>query len=276
MTTRSDLRRLIRRRLGDNASPTQWSDLQINQWINDAIAEYSIHFPRKLDAAIPCIDGQRGYDLPEGFVLPEGREKPWGTGHATLAAKDLIDGPFVVINADDFYGARAFELLCNQLAGSDDDYAMVGYVLRDTLSDHGAVTRGVCRTEGDFLEKIDEISSITRDGDGAAYPDDSGAPQALGGDEVVSMNFWGFVPSIIPQLESGLEQFLDANIDDPKSEYLLPDVVDRLISEGRAKVRVLRGGGPWFGVTYQEDREHVARSIRKLVDVGEYPERLWR
>ena len=215
-------------------------------------------------------------DLPEGFVLPEGREKPWGTAHATLAAKDLIDGPFVVINADDFYGARAFELLCNQLAGSDDDYAMVGYVLRDTLSDHGAVTRGVCRTEGDFLEKIDEISSITRDGNGAAYPDDSGAPRALGGDEVVSMNFWGFVPSIIPQLESGLEQFLDANIDDPKSEYLLPDVVDRLISEGRAKVRVLRGGGPWFGVTYQEDREHVARSIRELVDVGEYPERLWR
>lgn len=215
-------------------------------------------------------------DLPGGFVLPEGREKPWGTGHATLAAKDLIDGPFAVINADDFYGARAYRMLAAAFEGAGADYAMVGYVLRDTLSDHGAVTRGLCRTDEGYLTTIEEIHKITRHNDGAAYTDvPSGEERLLGGDETVSMNFWGFVPAVLPQLEAGLVEFLEANIDDPKAEYLLPDRIDHLVAEGQARVRVLDGGGPWFGVTYQEDREGVGRSVRDLIAAGDYPERLW-
>ncbi len=214
-------------------------------------------------------------DLPGGFDLPAGREKPWGTGHATLAARDLIRGPFAVINADDFYGARAFEMLAAQLSGPSDDYAMVGFLLRDTLSAHGSVTRGVCRTDGDFLQKIDEISSIVPDGDGAAYTDESGESCRLSGDATVSMNFWGFPETIVPRLEEGLARFLEQSLDDPEAEYLLPDVVDDLIAGGRARVRVLPGGGPWFGVTYKQDREVVIRSIRELVDRGDYPDRLW-
>lgn len=214
-------------------------------------------------------------DLPDGFDLPAGREKPWGTGHATLAARDLIHGPFAVINADDFYGARAFEMLAAQLSAPSDDYAMVGFLLRDTLSAHGSVTRGVCRTDGDFLQKIVEISSIVPDGDGATYPDESGEPCHLSGDATVSMNFWGFPETIVPRLEEGLARFLEQNLDDPEAEYLLPDVVDDLIGDGRARVRVLPGGGPWFGVTYKQDREVVVRSIRELIDEGAYPEHLW-
>jgi len=214
-------------------------------------------------------------DLPGGFELPEKRQKPWGTGHATLAAKNLIDGPFAVVNADDFYGARAYRLLADAFESAGDDYVMVGYVLRDTLSDHGAVTRGLCRTDGDFLETIDEIHEIRRQDGGASYLAETGEPQLLSGDETVSMNFWGFAPKFLAQLEAGLIDFLETNIDDPKAEYLLPDRIDFLVAEGQARVRVLAGGGPWFGVTYQEDREGVGRSIRELIAAGDYPERLW-
>ena len=214
-------------------------------------------------------------DLPEGYAVPDGREKPWGTAHATLAARDLVDAPFAVINADDFYGRRAYKLLADHLASGADELAMVGFVLRDTLSSHGAVTRGVCRIEGDYLQTIDEIHEIERRGDGGAYRGDDGEEHALSGDETASMNFWGFPPSVLGPLRRGLVEFLDDRMDEPKSEYLLPDVVDGLIRSGEARVRVLPGGGPWFGVTYQEDREGVRRSIRSLIDDGEYPERLW-
>lgn len=214
-------------------------------------------------------------DLPDGFAVPDNREKPWGTAHATLAARRLIAAPFAVINADDFYGKRAFEMLGAHLQRSSDEYAMVGFVLRDTLSPHGSVTRGVCRTEGGFLQTIEETSGIARHQRGATYPDAAGEPCSLSGDETVSMNFWGFSTSIIAQLEAGLVEFLDAHLDDPEAEYLLPHVVDRLIAQGQARARVLPGGGPWFGVTYKEDREGVMRSIRELIDAGVYPERLW-
>ena len=214
-------------------------------------------------------------DLPDGFDLPAGREKPWGTAHATLAARHLIGGPFAVINADDFYGARAYEMLAAQLSSPSDDYAMVGFVLRETLSAHGSVTRGVCRTNGDFLDKIFELSNIAPDGDGATYPDESGVPTVLSGETTVSMNFWGFPATIVARLEEGLRRFLTENLEDAKAEYLLPDVVDGLVGEGRARVRILPGGGPWFGVTYHEDRAGVMQSIRELVDKGVYPERLW-
>jgi len=214
-------------------------------------------------------------DLPDGFEVPAQREKPWGTGHATLAARALIDGPFAVVNADDFYGRRAFELLAAHLRADGDDFAMVGFVLRDTLSSHGTVTRGVCRTDDGSLHTIEEISGIARDGDGATYPDADGEQRTLTGDETVSMNFWGFPAAIVGPLQQGLAVFLAAHGDDAKAEYLLPDVVDGLIRDGRARVRVLPGGGPWFGVTYKEDRAGVMRSIRALIDAGEYPELLW-
>ncbi len=214
-------------------------------------------------------------DLPDGFHLPTGRQKPWGTAHAVLAACDLVHGPFAVINADDFYGAHAFAMLSEQLSAPSDDYAMVGFVLRETLSAHGSVTRGLCRTAGNFLAKIVEISNIEPDGNGATYPSGSGGVCRLSGDETVSMNFWGFSETIVSRLEEGLIQFLQQNLEDLNSEYLLPDVVDRLIVDGDVRVRVLRGGGPWFGVTYQQDRETVIRNIRELIDGGAYPERLW-
>ncbi|MGD8329926.1 MAG: NTP transferase domain-containing protein [Acidobacteriota bacterium] len=214
-------------------------------------------------------------DLPDGFELPPARQKPWGTAHATLAARNLIDGPFVVVNADDFYGRKAFEMLVEYLRAGGEDIAMVGFVLRDTLSPHGTVTRGVCRTDGEWLQTIDELSGIAPDGDGATYPGGDGQPRSLSGDETVSMNFWGFPASVMGSLQSGLREFLEVNRTDPDLEYLLPDRVDQLIAAGDARVRVLPGGGPWFGVTYQEDRSGVMQSIRKLVDEGEYPEKLW-
>ncbi len=214
-------------------------------------------------------------DLPDGYELPESREKPWGTAHATLAARELIDGPFAVINADDFYGARAYEMLAAHLRGEGNEYAMVGYRLGDTLSTHGTVTRGVCRTEGEYLRTIDELSGIARAGDGATYPAADGEQVPLAGDETVSMNFWGFSAGIVAHLEHGLSTFLDRNIDNAGAEFLLPEVVDGLIARGDARVRVLPGGGPWFGVTYKEDREGVMASIRALIDAGDYPERLW-
>jgi hypothetical protein len=181
----------------------------------------------------------------------------------------------VVINADDFYGAHAFEMLSEQLSAPSGDYAMVGFVLRETLSAHGSVTRGLCCTAGNFLTKIVEISNIEPDGNGATCPGESGGICRLSGDETVSMNFWGFSGTMMLRLEQGLIQFLQQNLEDLNSEYLLPDVVDRLIADGDVRVRVLRGGGPWFGVTYQQDRETVIRNIRELIDGGAYPERLW-
>jgi NDP-sugar pyrophosphorylase family protein len=214
-------------------------------------------------------------DLPAGCELPPGREKPWGTAHATLAARELIHGPLAVINADDFYGARAFEMLAAHLQQPGDRYAMVGYRLRDTLSTHGTVTRGVCRTDGDYLLGIDEISGIGRHGEAATYPDDAGEQCRLSGDETVSMNFWGFPASVVSHLQEGLRAFLEKNIDHPTAEYLLPEVIDGLIAAGEVRVTVLPGGGPWFGVTYKEDRDNVVRSVRELIDAGVYPERLW-
>ena len=239
-------------------------------FVNDVGAKYADINGVSVRYAFQELD-----DLPDGFHLPTGRQKPWGTAHAVLAACDLVHGPFAVINADDFYGAHAFAMLSEQLSAPSDDYAMVGFVLRETLSAHGSVTRGLCRTAGNFLAKIVEISNIEPDGNGATYPGGSGGVCRLSGDETVSMNFWGFSETIVSRLEEGLIQFLQQNLEDLNSEYLLPDVVDRLIVDGDVRVRVLRGGGPWFGVTYQQDRETVIRNIRELIDGGAYPERLW-
>lgn len=225
-------------------------------------------------------------NLPEGFEAPGGRERPWGTGHACLVARDAISEPFGVINADDFYGAKSFRLMAQCLTDdrmvhhdpdSDfDEFAMVGFVLRQTLSDYGAVSRGVCELgEGDFLRKVTERTQITRRGQGGAYVDADGNVCPLGGDEIVSMNMWGFTPGIFSHLHRGFVDFLRRRVDEPKSEFFLPAEVDDLIHAGKARVHVVKSDDQWFGVTYRQDIELVQASIRRLVEEGLYPERLW-
>lgn len=223
--------------------------------------------------------------VPAGFSVPEDRRKPWGTAHATMLAAAAINEPFSVINADDFYGKLPFEVIAGYLgeladrpreSGRVESYANVGYVLRDTLSDHGSVVRGVCQCDTDgMLQGIVETTGIERDGNGARVMDDDGAVRQFSGDEIVSMNFWGFTPSVFAHLESRFAGFLEQRGGDPTAEFFLPTFVDDLIDDGLAEVRILRGGGPWFGVTYPNDAPIVRRSIQGLVDSGEYPSPLW-
>jgi hypothetical protein len=225
-----------------------------------------------------CYAFQSVDDLPQGFDVPEGRAKPWGTGHAVLAAKDQIDEPFAVINADDFYGHKAYELLYGHLANLEDEntYAMVGFALRNTLSDFGTVARGICDVdENGMLKKVVERTSIAKVGDHAVSHEPDGSELELTGDEWVSMNMWGFAPNMLGYLEDGFGDFLREKINVPKAEYFLPMVVDNLISAGIVKTRVLKSLDPWFGVTYQEDKPHVVSSIQKLVDAGTYPPSLF-
>ena len=218
--------------------------------------------------------------LPSGFTLPAGRTKPWGTGHAILMAKDVIQEPFAAINADDFYGAEAFHLLGGYLAqakdGTQADYSMVGYPLRNTLSDHGSVSRGICQADADdHLTGVVETHGVERWGSGARYPDETGRFLELTGDETASMNFWGFTPSIFEHLEAMFVDFLCEHGQKPKSEFLIPTVVSDLIQRGEATVRVLRSSATWFGVTYREDKPFVEQQVRALVDQGIYPPHLW-
>ena len=213
--------------------------------------------------------------LPAGFSEPAGRTKPWGTTHAILMAADTIHEPFAVINADDFYGAEGYRVLAQHLQ-SAADYAMVGFVLRNTLSDFGAVARGVCRVSGDnFLEDVVELTKIERDGEHAKNSDAAGSVTRLTGDELVSMNMWGFTPQIFGQLQERFQIFLERSRSDMQSESYIPSTVNELIASGQAQVKVLHTHDSWFGVTYREDRPTVVESIRKLIAKGEYPEKLW-
>lgn len=211
--------------------------------------------------------------------IPEGREKPWGTGHAILVANGLINEPFAVINADDFYGANAFDLMSEFLTkpdAKDGDYSMVGYELRNTLSDHGSVSRGVCQCDsGNYMQKVVEHTNIERSGAGGICEMEDGTKKELTGDEVVSMNFWGFQPALFNHLDAQFREFLEESGIELKSEFYIPSVVDRLVGESQASVEVLKTNGSWFGVTYQQDKPIVAASIKKLVDAGVYPADLW-
>ena len=214
--------------------------------------------------------------LPAGFSVPEGRTKPWGTTQAVLLAEDTIKEPFAVINADDFYGAESYKVLAEHLKSGSPDYAMVGFILRNTLSDFGSVARGVCRVNAEgFLERIEEMTSIERDGQGAKNTAPDGKSTPLSGDEAVSMNYWGFTPHIFPQLREVFERFLQKNSKELKSESYIPNAVGELVAAGKARVKVLHSNDPWFGVTYREDRPRVVDSIRALVDKGVYPSALW-
>lgn len=222
-------------------------------------------------------------DIPEGFSIPEGREKPWGTSHAILACRDLIDGPFAVINADDYYGAGAFSTIYDYLSTHKDgdiySYCMVAYKLKNTITDNGHVTRGVCELdEKGFLSGITEKMEIMRREEGIACHEDDGSWMPLEDDTPVSMNFWGFTESFIDELKKGAYDFFENKVpENPlKSEFLLPVSVDKLIKSGKAQVEVLRSSDKWCGVTYKEDREQVRDQLQARKDKGEYPEKLWK
>ena len=222
---------------------------------------------------------QKLTNIPEGFSVPEGRVKPWGTGHAVLSAIDVIDGPFAVINADDYYGRHAFEAIYNFLSTTEDDdkyrYTMVGYALENTLTENGHVARGVCVTdENHYLTGITERTHIEKRGSGAAYTEDDGQTWVeLPMDVTVSMNMWGFSMSFLKELKAGFPDFLTEAIktNPLKGEYFLPTAVNNLISEDRATVTVLKSLDKWYGVTYKEDKAVVVDAIRKMEEDGLYP-----
>lgn len=212
-----------------------------------------------------------------GFSIQEGRTKPWGTTHAILMAANAIHEPFAVINADDFYGAGSFQLLSQQLQTGSSDYSMVGFVLRNTLSEFGTVARGVCHVSEDgYLKDISELKSIEREGPKITNIDAEGQEMVLNGGEVVSMNMWGFTPQIFGQLHQHFQRFLKRYGEDLKAECYIPSTVSALIQAGEARVKVLRSGDAWFGVTYREDHPRVVQSILRLVEEGTYPRKLWR
>ena len=224
---------------------------------------------------------QRLDDLPPGLALPPGRTKPWGTGHAVLAAASAVSGPFAVVNADDFYGrdgfTRAAEFLAARAAAeSPATFAIIAYPLRDTLSAAGGVNRAVCRADGEgWLESVEEVVDIRRLEDGTyAGTDTRGAPVRLAADALVSMNLWAFTPAVFALLRRGLAEFA-CRADAGRSELLISHGIGDAVRRGEARVRLLGTRGRWLGVTYPDDRPRVAAALRQLVAAGEYPERLW-
>ena len=221
--------------------------------------------------------------LPEGYELPAGRTKPWGTAHAVLSCKGMIDGPFAVINADDYYGRDAFKVIYDYLASHEDDekyrYTMVGYELMNTLTENGHVARGVCTMNQDGeLVGITERIRIEKKDDGAAFTEDEGRTWTdLPADTTVSMNMWGFTAGILDEIEREFAAFLEKGLaENPmKCEYFLPTVVSNLLEEGRASVAVLHSKDKWYGVTYKEDKPVVMDAIRKMKENGVYPDNLW-
>ncbi len=218
--------------------------------------------------------------LPEGFSVPEGREKPWGTGHAVLSCLPVVKEPFAVINADDYYGREAFVKVHDFLAGADikekGNYCMAGFILGNTLSENGVVTRGVCDVNSaGYLKKVVETFNIAGDRERAVGESASGEPVILPLSSAVSMNMWGLTPDFLPELKAGFVDFLkNGGIDNIKSEYLLPQVIDTMIQQKRARVRVLETPDKWFGVTYREDKDAVVSALQELIKKGVYPEKL--
>ncbi|WP_251614126.1 sugar phosphate nucleotidyltransferase [Senimuribacter intestinalis] len=223
-------------------------------------------------------------DIPQGYQVPAERVKPWGTCHAVLSARKLIDGPFAVINADDYYGPGAFQIIYDYLDQAKDDgkyrYCMVGYNLEKTLTENGHVARGVCKVgeNGQLLDIVERTKIMYRDG-GIAFTEDDGVTwQALEEGTTVSMNFWGFTESFVREMEERFPAFLDkALVENPlKGEYFLPGVVDQLIKEDKATVKVLHSHDKWYGVTYKEDKQSVVDALQSMKDKGLYPEKLWK
>ena len=217
--------------------------------------------------------------LPAGWTVPTGRDKPWGTTHAILCAKDVVKENFAVINADDFYGQSSYKVLSDFLAKADpkgSDFSMVGFTLRNTLSDHGTVARGICATNADgLLTDIEEMTKIARAASGAANTYEDGRVAKLTGDEPVSMNMWGFTPRLFDHLDRLFLEFLQKGGKELKSESYIPMAVGQLVKEKHITCRVLRTSSAWFGVTYREDKPVVQANISELIRKGEYPASLW-
>ena len=211
------------------------------------------------------------HDLPDGFTCPEGREKPWGTGHAILTAADLIHEPFVAINGDDFYGLESFEVVAKYYQSGRSTFSMVAFQLGKTLSEFGGVTRGICTVKDCLLDRVIETGELRQSDHGISSDRDI----ELDGNEPVSMNVWGFTPDLFDYLQSMFVDFLEKEGNEMKSEYLIPFVVNDLIQSGQEKVHVLRSNAAWFGVTYKKDRTFVLGEIQKLIQMGVYPEKLF-
>ncbi|MDO4313682.1 MAG: sugar phosphate nucleotidyltransferase [Eubacteriales bacterium] len=222
-------------------------------------------------------------NLPEGYQVPKGRVKPWGTAHAVLSCIDQVDGPFAVINADDYYGVEAFQLIYDYLTTHQDDekfrYTMVGYLLGNTVTDNGHVSRGICTmNEAGELVAVTERTRIEKQDGRIAFTEDDGETwMELPADTVVSMNMWGFTRSILEEIRDGFPAFLDEGIkkNPMKCEYFLPAVVSRLLGENRATVSVLKSQDKWYGITYKEDKPVVVEAIQRMKDEGTYPQHLW-
>jgi len=237
--------------------------------------------PSKLDGVVETVYAYQELDSCLGdFELPLDREKPWGTGHAILVAKDVIDGPFAVINADDYYGLNSIKVMQQYLSDSSkvnkEHYAMVGYSLHNTLSDYGTVVRGVCQVDSQmFLKKVVECFGIEKTETGARFIDTDSKEHLLTGDEIASMNLWGFHPSIFKYLREIFEGFLAEHGNELKSELFIPSVVDRLINNNQITAKVLTTDDRWFGVTYKEDMPIARECIKELISRGVYPKKLW-
>ena len=219
--------------------------------------------------------------LPEGYVIPEGRVKPWGTAHAIMCCKGVIDAPFAVINSDDYYGVSGFKTLYDFLTTSktENEYAMVGYVLENTVSKYGSVARGVCNYENGKLTNVRELTKIEVHGDRIEHSEDDGKTwEELPSDSLVSMNMWAFKENVIEKFESRFIEFFKEEVcDNPlKSEYFIPKEIGRLLKEGKVDVKMLSSKDKWYGVTYQEDKPMVKEGIAKLIEDGVYPQPLWK
>ena len=210
-------------------------------------------------------------NIPSDFKAPKDRKKPWGTGHAVLSCKDIINEPFVVINADDYYGKDSFKNMYEFLNKNNNEFCMAGFKLKNTLSDNGGVTRGICQVDkNDYLTEIIETSNIIKIGEKAVVED-----REIDINSNVSMNMWGLSPEFINTLEQGFIEFLEKEVSNIKSEYLLPIFIGELLKENRIKVKVLETKDKWFGVTYKEDKELVKNSFKELIERGEYQENLF-
>ena len=216
--------------------------------------------------------------LPEGYMVPEGRVKPWGTGHAVLCSKDVVDGPFAVINSDDYYGRSAYQKLYDFLAGNrpDNEHAMVAYLLKNTVTENGSVARGVCQVEAGYLTDVVERTKIFKDGENGRYTEDGETFYPLSGQVPVSMNCWAFGQTMLQQLADDFPAWLDENLpkNPEKCEYFLPFVVNDMVKAGKGKVKVLNCDEAWYGVTYKEDMDSVVSAIKKMRAEGIYPEAL--
>ncbi len=250
----------------------------------DMRADFEDAIGKRVRGSVEAVYAYQSLDrcLPAGYSVPAGRVRPWGTAHALLCCRDVLDGPFAMINADDFYGVGAFRMMYSALCSVDMDarpmrFSMVGYRLGNTVTDSGRVCRGACRTKDGMLDYIEELTYVVNTPSGPAYSRDGGKTLLpLDADTTVSMNFWGFTPALFGEIERRFPAFLESGLsENPQSEMLVPNLVGKLLREGLCTVDVMRSDDVWHGITYKEDKPGVVAAIRGLIDSGEYPERLW-